>query len=84
MALFPNPFKPATAVRFNLAEPQTGVSVGIYDPSGRLVETLMAESFLKAGTHSLVWTPGRLPSGLYICRLKTDRAAVSQRVYKTK
>jgi murein DD-endopeptidase MepM/ murein hydrolase activator NlpD len=84
LSLFPNPFKPATAVRFSLAQAQTGVRLDVFDPSGRLVENLMAESFLNAGTHSLVWAPGRLASGLYVCRLKTDGAAVTRRVHKTK
>lgn len=50
---YPNPFNPATTIRFTLG--QAGpTSVVIYDLAGRLVRTLLAES-LSAQTHEVVW-----------------------------
>jgi hypothetical protein len=71
----PNPFNPATRLRFYLASP-TRARLGIYDPTGRLVRTLRAET-LGAGEHSAIWdgrdARGRkVASGVYIGRLTTD------------
>jgi len=50
----PNPFNPATDIRFTL--PVTApVSLRIYDEAGRLVRTLLAEAMLPAGEHGLSW-----------------------------
>jgi hypothetical protein len=57
----PNPFNPATTIRFALAQPAfTGVV--IVDLAGRRVRTLTG-AFLPAGPHELVWD-GRDDAGL--------------------
>jgi hypothetical protein len=71
---FPNPFNPATTIRFGL--PRSGpVSLVVFDVSGRRAATLMSESSLEAGWHELTWNGKndngvRLSSGIYLCRLK--------------
>jgi hypothetical protein len=70
---YPNPFNPATTIRFSVAE-QSPVSLKIYDIAGRRVATLVQES-LPPGQHSAVWRgrsdSGRpLASGLYLYRLE--------------
>jgi len=50
----PNPFNPATDIRFTLPEAAM-VSLRVYDEAGRLVRTLIAETTLPAGEHGLSW-----------------------------
>jgi hypothetical protein len=50
----PNPFNPATDIRFTLPEAAM-VSLRVYDEGGRLVRTLIAETMLPAGEHGLSW-----------------------------
>ena len=71
----PNPFNPATTIRFEL--PQAAeVKLEIFDILGQKVRTLVA-SPLQAGTHSAVWH-GRndagvqVGNGVYLYRIETD------------
>jgi len=69
----PNPFHPATRVRFSVAS--TGdVSLRIYDSGGRLVRTLLEEP-LVAGAYEAGWDgrdhAGRvLPASVYFVRME--------------
>jgi hypothetical protein len=75
----PNPFRSATMINYNLARPGT-VRMAIYDLSGRLIRTLVAEG-VPAGPGQVEWdgkdNAGRqVASGAYECRLDTDSGAV--------
>jgi hypothetical protein len=50
----PNPFNPATDIRFTLPA-AAPVSLRVYDEAGRLVRTLLAAAVLPAGEHGLSW-----------------------------
>ncbi|MDD3642485.1 MAG: FlgD immunoglobulin-like domain containing protein, partial [Candidatus Krumholzibacteria bacterium] len=70
---YPNPFNPATEIRFGLAAPGRAV-IRIYDASGRLVRTLF-DGEMPAGDHTAIWNGiderGRAAaSGVYFCRLE--------------
>lgn len=69
----PNPFNPATRIRFSLNNPQH-VRLAVYDPRGRLVRVLHDGAVAAGENHSVVWNGtdwrGRpLGSGVYVCRL---------------
>ncbi len=69
----PNPFNPATAISFSLAEGKI-MSLVVYDALGRTVRTL-ANGPLPAGKHTIRWDgrdgSGRMvSSGVYICRMR--------------
>ncbi|MFC1556890.1 choice-of-anchor V domain-containing protein [candidate division KSB1 bacterium] len=71
---YPNPFNPATAIRFDLDRPGY-VELKIFDVNGREVRTLINES-LPRGSHSVTWDSGDnsgtpIPSEIYFTRLKT-------------
>lgn len=74
VTVFPNPFNPRTTIRYDL--PQAGtVELGIFDPRGRRVRTLLAGA-MSAGAHEVAWdgcdARGRASaSGTYILRLVT-------------
>ena len=77
---YPNPFNPATTIRFGLPE-DAATRLVVYDLMGREVARLL-ERRLAAGYHSVVWNGknaagAELPSGLYIARLNTARFSKS-------
>lgn len=68
---FPNPFNPATRIRYALAEP-TSARLTIYDVLGREVSVLVDRP-QAAGTYEVVFEAGSLPSGLYFYQLRAGR-----------
>ena len=68
---YPNPFNPTTTIRYDVKE--TGiVSLKLFDLLGREVATLVYSS-VPAGSYSIDWDAGHLPSGLYLCRMEAER-----------
>ena len=72
---FPNPFNPATTIRFESAMPGN-VYLAIYDARGQLVRTLLDES-RPAGETEVVWngtdeSGGSVSSGSYYARLQAS------------
>jgi len=79
---YPNPFNPATTIRFEIDRPGL-VKVVVYDVAGRQVRELLNRN-LTAGMHEALWD-GRVSngniatSGVYFVRIKSmDRSAVSR------
>jgi len=64
---YPNPFNPQTTLKFQLSY-DSMVEMQIYNLVGQLVQTLIREN-KPAGTHSVVWNAGNLPSGIYFIRM---------------
>jgi hypothetical protein len=69
----PNPFRPATVLRFDVPGVPPGaaapvVTLRVYDMQGRVVATLV-NGAMTPGTHRVTWTAGDLPSGVYFSRL---------------
>jgi predicted acyl esterase len=67
---FPNPFNPATTIRFDLAAAQQ-VRLDVFSMSGQQVATLV-DGFMPAGTHTIPFNARNLASGVYVCRLLTQ------------
>ena len=66
---YPNPFNPTTTVRYHLSE-NSFVTVKIFDILGREVATL-ANGLQVGGTYAIQWDGAGMPSGVYLCRLKS-------------
>jgi hypothetical protein len=69
----PNPFRGATAIRYDLPE-RTLVDLKVYDVSGRLIRTLIYRGLTEPGRHTTHWdgrnAEGRpVAPGIYFCRL---------------
>lgn len=84
---FPNPFNPATTLRFELPAGRSGktpVVVTVHNVLGQPVRTLLRET-LGAGTHAVSWS-GRdaageaVPAGVYFMRLATPLLTRTQKV----
>ena len=71
---YPNPFNPVCRIRFDL--PQFGnsgtenVKLAVFDLLGREIEVLVNDN-MKPGSYEVSWDAGDLPSGIYICHLRT-------------
>jgi len=79
---FPNPFNPATSIRFSI--PHAGhVRLVVTDLLGRHVETLLDER-RQAGAHMVTWDAGTLPSGSYRYALEADGQTLSRIMLFTK
>ncbi len=74
-ANYPNPFNPATTIRYDLSEP-AWVELTVFDVAGRKIATLISAR-QSAGAHQVVWS-GALangttaPSGVYVCSVRTQ------------
>lgn len=67
---FPNPFNPVTTIQF--AIPKTSdVSLKVYDVLGNEVANLLDQG-IAAGTHSVKFDAGSIPSGIYFYTLQSE------------
>ncbi len=64
LALYPNPFNPATRVSFDLPT-QGAVTIRVYDLRGRQVDSLLEAAPMDAGLQELTYQSA-LPSGVYV------------------
>jgi hypothetical protein len=81
---FPNPFNPATTIRYGLSSRQE-VRLDVFDVSGRRVRTLVGGKTREAGLHAVVFDgrddAGRsLASGTYFYRLQADARTATRRM----
>ncbi len=75
---WPNPFNAGTMIQFTLQH-DAPVLVQIYTLRGELTATL-ADAFFPAGTHRFPFQANRLPSGIYIIRLCSNKRMVSRKM----
>ena len=68
---FPNPFNPSTKIEIDVPQ-RSLINIAVYDVTGREVVTLINEE-LAAGKFSVTWDASNYPSGLYFCRLTSDK-----------
>ncbi len=79
----PNPFNPATTIKFNVAR-EGHVDLAVYDLSGRRIKTLVSESCGK-GEHSISWdgtdnSGTRVPSGMFFYRYVSGGETLSRKM----
>lgn len=67
---YPNPFNGSTTIAFSLSR-RGEVSIEFYNVLGERVSTIMA-AHLGPGDQQVRWTPDNLPTGIYICRLRSE------------
>lgn len=79
---FPNPFNPATAIRYSLAKPEH-VKLAVYDLQGRQVEILLDQK-QNAGLYEISFDGRKLASGLYVYRLQAGAFVDEKRMLLVK
>jgi hypothetical protein len=67
----PNPFNPASVIRFSIPEPGR-VRLTVFDARGGAVRTLV-DGERPAGEHAAVFDASGLPAGVYLFRLEAER-----------
>jgi len=80
----PNPFNPQTTIAFDMPS-EEGVSLRVYDVSGRLVDVLLDGNIVAQGRNEVVWRgrdmAGRVVSaGVYFYRLETGNYSETKRM----
>ena len=75
---YPNPFNPFTTIQFHLAK-SNQVTLKIYNFIGQEIETLV-DRYLTAGENEVKWISHGLPSGIYVCRLRTGEYSESTKL----
>ncbi len=65
---YPNPFNPSTQIQYALRE-SAHVRLSVFDLMGREVARLV-DGIRAAGSYSLNWEAGDLPSGIYLYRME--------------
>ena len=67
---FPNPFNPATTIRFKIPE-RSLISLKVYNLCGAEVSELAGQEFA-AGEHTILFDASQLSSGIYFYTLRAD------------
>jgi hypothetical protein len=75
---YPNPFNPSTSISYQLATNGL-VMLRVFDVLGREVETLVNER-QSAGTHSVTFSAGNLPSGTYFYGLQAGNFCAAKKL----
>jgi hypothetical protein len=75
---FPNPFNSATTITYSLPS-ASSVSLIIMDALGRQV-TRVCDAHASAGTHSFSWDGTGRSSGIYFCRITSEKDCVTRRM----
>jgi len=68
---YPNPFNAMTRITYALPA-EYGVTLAVYDLLGQRVSTLVDGEPRHAGTHTVTFHAGALPSGVYLVRLQAN------------
>jgi len=77
-AVYPNPFNSQAVSSYKL-QVTSQIELGLYDLSGRLVQTL-AEGWQEAGSHQAVIDGTQLPSGVYLLKLTDGKQSALSKV----
>ena len=81
---FPNPFNPSTEIQFMVGKDQL-ISLNIYDIQGRLVSSMINNSFYSAGFYKMNWNGinhfgTQVPSGMYVYKLENDNQILTRKM----
>jgi pectate lyase len=74
---YPNPFNSVTQIRFTLPE-KTRIRLSIFNMQGKEV-ALILDEIRSPGQASLSWNAENLATGVYLCRLQTERKALTRK-----
>lgn len=75
---YPNPFNPSTSVKFSVPGREF-VSIAIYDVTGRQIRMLTRKVY-EAGTYTIDFQAGSLPSGMYVYKMQAGSYAQSRKM----
>ena len=79
---YPNPFNGSITVGYKITAPTT-ITASIINLAGETIVTLVDGS-AEPGSHTIVWRPKSVPSGIYIFRVKSAEHSRVQKIYYIK
>jgi aminopeptidase N len=75
---YPNPFNPSTTIRYSI--PRAGiVRLSVFNILGQEISVLV-NGPITEGKHRVVWNAMNVPSGIYVCRLRSDEFTKSMKM----
>jgi hypothetical protein len=83
MTAHPNPFNPQTLIKYHVADPGP-ISIGVYDLRGVLLDVLLEQHFVPAGTYEIEYAPSGRASGIYFVRIVASGKAHSKKIVLVK
>tara|TARA_B100000315_G_scaffold147872_1_gene136809 strand:- start:7003 stop:10869 length:3867 start_codon:yes stop_codon:yes gene_type:complete len=75
---YPNPFNPITTIRFDLPE-ESDVTLTVYDLLGQEIVELVSDRMM-GGAHTVKWDASANASGIYICKLTSEKQLVARKM----
>ena len=81
--LYPNPFNPEISIPITLPN-EMSTQIMVYDVQGRLVETLLNNDHMTAGSHIIHWNAKSFASGIYFVRIQTPLGTDVRKAYLIK
>ncbi|KPL06252.1 hypothetical protein AMJ86_09180 [bacterium SM23_57] len=81
-ANFPNPFNSETVIPFAIGQ-RSHVVIDIYNIIGQRIARLLEGEF-DVGEHSVSWSAGYLPSGIYLCRMQAGGDTFHRKIFLLK
>jgi len=78
LKIYPNPFNPNTTIEYKIPEP-ANISIVIYNILGREVEKLI-EAHKNPGRYQINWSAKNISSGVYLCRLISDKYTETKKI----
>ena len=79
---YPNPFNPSTTIDFSVPS-ESVVNIGIYDVSGRNIQTLVNDNY-QPGYYSIVWDGAGHSSGVYFVKMTSGSYTQTQKLMLVK
>jgi hypothetical protein len=79
---YPNPFNPITTITYAISEPGN-IKMDIYDINGRWVCNLI-KTLIEPGFYDVKWNAGNYSSGIYFCRLTTEKTVLTSKLLLVK
>ena len=79
---YPNPFNPSTTIDFSVPS-ESVVNIGIYDVSGRNIQTLVNDNY-QPGYYSIVWDGAGHSSGVYFVKMTSGSYTQTQKLMMIK
>ena len=80
--IYPNPFNPSTTIDFSVPT-ESVVNIGIYDVSGRNIQTLVNDTY-QPGYYSIVWDGTGHSSGVYFVKMTSGSYTQTQKLMLVK
>lgn len=77
--IYPNPFNPMTNIEFSIYESEK-ISISIFDVNGKLVEKLLDNEFMIAGSYNIKWNAIGNVSGIYFVNITNDIVNKNQKI----